>query len=106
MCRLLKFQALSVEHLHIDGDDDKNSLQDFMNEKGYTVRAEITDGKLQAYDYLFVKKGFNEDIKLPNIHTKNGEVPILQDGVVTAVQYRQYPLKKKGKKSNLARVSI
>ena len=75
MCRLLKFQALSVEHLHIDGDDDKNSLRNFMTEKGYTVRAEITDGRSRANDYIFVKKGFNEDVKLPNIHTKNGEVP-------------------------------
>ena len=68
-------QALSVEYIHIDGDDDKNSLIDFMNEKGYTVRAEITDSSFRANDYLFVRKGFNEDIELPNIHTKHGKVP-------------------------------
>ena len=72
---ILQFQALSVEYIHIDGDDDKNSLRDFMTEKGYAVRAEITDGNSRANDYIFVKKGFNEDIKLPNIRTKNGEVP-------------------------------
>ena len=64
-----------MEYIHIDGDDDKNSLRDFMTEKGYTVRAEITDGNWRANDYIFVKQGFNEDIKLPNIRTKNGEVP-------------------------------
>ena len=64
-----------MEYIHIDGDDDKNSLRDFMTEKGYTVRAKITDGTYRARDYMFVKKGFNEDIKLPNIHTKHGEVP-------------------------------
>ena len=68
-------QALSVEYIHIDGDDDKNSLRDFMNEKGYTVRAEITDSAWRANDYIFVRKGFNEDIELPNIHTKHGKVP-------------------------------
>ena len=78
MCLILLFQALSVEYIHIDGDDDKHSLREFMNEKGYTVRAEITDTKWRANDYIFVKKGFNEDIELPNIHTKNGEVPILE----------------------------
>ena len=72
---ILQFQALSVEYIHIDGDDDKNSLRDFMTEKGYTVRAEITDGNWRANDYIFVKKGFNEHIKLPSIRTKNGEVP-------------------------------
>ena len=46
-----------------------------MNEKGYTVRAEITDSTWMANDYIFVKKGFNEDIELPNIHTKHGKVP-------------------------------
>ena len=64
-----------MEYIHIDGDDDKNSLRNFMNEKGYTVRAEITDGNYRANDYIFVKRGFNEDVKLPNIHTKKGEVP-------------------------------
>ena len=64
-----------MEYIHIDGDDDKNSLRNFMTEKGYTVRAEITDGNWRANDYIFVKKGFNEHIKLPNIRTKNGEVP-------------------------------
>ena len=64
-----------MEYIHIDGDDDKNTLRNFMNEKGYTVRAEITDGRSRANDYIFVKRGFNEDVKLPNIHTKNGEVP-------------------------------
>ena len=64
-----------MEYIHIDGDDDKNSLQNFMIEKGYTVRAEITDGSGRANDYIFVKRGFNEDVKLPDIHTKHGEVP-------------------------------
>ena len=64
-----------MEYIHIDGDDDKNSLRNFMIEKGYTVRAEITDGNGRANDYIFVKRGFNEDVKLPDIHTKNGEVP-------------------------------
>ena len=54
---------------------DRDLLRDFMNEKGYTVRAEITDSSFRANDYLFVRKGFNEDIELPNIHTENGEVP-------------------------------
>ena len=69
MCTILLFQALSVEYIHIDGDDDKNSLRDFMNEKGYTVRAEITDTAWMANDYIFVKKGFSEDINLPDVHT-------------------------------------
>ena len=64
-----------MEYIHIDGDDDKNSLRNFMIEKGYTVRAEITDGNGRANDYIFVKRGFNEDVKLPDIHTKHGEVP-------------------------------
>ena len=61
-----------MEYLHIKGKDNKNSLRDFMNEKGYTVRAEITHSLAMADDYLFVKKGFNEDIKLQNIHTNRG----------------------------------
>ena len=72
----IQFQALSVEYKHIHGDDNKNSLRNFMTEKGYTVRAKITGyvkGDGGACDYMFVKKGFNEDIKLPNIRTKNGE---------------------------------
>ena len=48
-----------MEYLHIDGDDDKNTLKKFMDEKGYSVRAEITDGISRANDYIFVKKGFN-----------------------------------------------
>ena len=72
----IQFQALSVEYNHIHGDDDKNSLRNFMTEKGYTVRAKITG--YRACDYMFVKKGFNEDIKLPNIHTKNGKVPSVE----------------------------
>ena len=71
----MHFQALSVEYIHIDGDDDKNTLKKFMDKKGYSVRAEITDGNWRANDYIFVKKGFNEDVQLPNIHTKHGEVP-------------------------------
>ena len=39
-----------------------------MSEKGYTIRAKVTDDKWQAYDYIFVKKGFNEHVLLPNIH--------------------------------------
>ena len=57
---------------------DRDLLRDFMNEKGYTVRAEITDSVWRANDYIFVRKGFNEDIKLPNIHTKNGKVPSVE----------------------------
>ena len=44
-----------MEYIHIDGGDDKNSLRNFMTEKGYTVRAEITDGNWRANDYIFVK---------------------------------------------------
>ena len=48
-----------MEYLHIDGGyaggDENNSLEDFMSEKGYTIRAKVTDDKWQAYDYIFVK---------------------------------------------------
>ena len=69
-----------MEYLHIDGSyagkyENHNSLEDFMIEKGYTVRAKVTDDKWQAFDYIFVKKGFNEHILLPNIHTTDGEIP-------------------------------
>ena len=64
-----------MEFIHLNGDDDKNSLRAFMSEKGYRVRAEVTDSTWRANDYIFVKKGFNEDIELPNIHTRNGQVP-------------------------------
>ena len=68
-----------MEYLHIDGGyaggDENNSLEDFMSEKGYTIRAKVRDDKWQAYDYIFVKKGFNEHVLLPNIHTTDGEIP-------------------------------
>ena len=67
-----------MEYIHLDGDHDKSSMRDFMTEKGYTVRSEITDSTWRANDYLFVKKGFMEDIQLPNIHTKDGEVPTVE----------------------------
>ena len=72
------FQALSVEYIHLEGGQDKNSLREFMTKKGYTVRSEVTDSTWWANDYLFVKKGFNEDVKLPNIHTKDGQVPTVE----------------------------
>ena len=65
----VKFQALSVEYIHLNGDDDKDSLRRFMNEKGYTVRAKVIASNSRANDYIFVKKGFNEDINLPDVHT-------------------------------------
>ena len=69
------FQALSVEYIWMEGNDDKNTLQKFMDEKGYTVRAEVTDGHWASNDYIFVKRGFNEDVRLPDIRTKEGEIP-------------------------------
>ena len=67
-----------MEYIHINGDDDKYSLRDFMEKKGYRVRAEVTDTNWRANDYIFVKKGFNEDIKLQDIHMTNGWVPIVK----------------------------
>ena len=69
------FQAVSVEYIWMEGSDDKNSLRKFMEERGYTVRAEVTDGNWASNDYIFVKKGFNEDVRLPDIRTKEGEIP-------------------------------
>ena len=69
------FQALSVEYIWMEGNDDKNTLRKFMEERGYTVRAEVTDGNWASNDYIFVKRGFNEDVKLQNIHTEKGEIP-------------------------------
>ena len=75
MSKFQTFQALSVEYVWMEGNDDKNTLKKFMAEKGYTVRAEVTDTKWAANDYIFVKKGFNEDVELPDIHTHNGDIP-------------------------------
>ena len=59
------FQALSVEYIHLAGEgDDQNSLREFMNEKGYSVRS--WSDQAMAKDYIFVKKGFNEDVRLPD----------------------------------------
>ena len=69
------FQALSVEYIHLENNDNKNTLKEFMKEKGYIVRAEVTDTRWLANDYIFVKKGFNEDMELPDIHTHNGDIP-------------------------------
>ena len=69
------FQAISVEYVWMEGNDNKNTLKKFMAEKGYAVRAEVTDTKWAANDYIFVKKGFNEDVELPDIHTHNGDIP-------------------------------
>ena len=73
--KLHTFQAISVEYVHMEGNDNKNTLKKFMAEKGYKVRAEVTDTKWAANDYIFVKKGFNEDVELPDIHTHNGDIP-------------------------------
>ena len=69
------FQAISVEYIWLEGSD-KKTLKKFMKEKGYTVRAEVIAGGA-ANDYIFVKKGFNEDIELPDIHQHNADIPDL-----------------------------
>jgi hypothetical protein len=70
-------QALSVEYIHIDGNDSKESLRAFMEKKGYEVRATVVDSNWASNDFIFVKKGFNSDVKLQNIRTSKGEIPTL-----------------------------
>ena len=65
-------QALSVEFIHIGEaatTGSKNELESFMLDRGYTVRAMVTNRLWLANDYIFVKKGFREDILLKDIHT-------------------------------------
>ena len=59
----------------MEGNDDKHSLRKFMEERGYKVRAEVTDTHWASNDYIFVKNGFNEDVELSSIHTSKGEIP-------------------------------
>ena len=69
-CNLMHFQALSVEYIHLEGEgDDKNTLKEFMEERGYSVRS--WSDQAMAKDYIFVKKGFNEDVKLPDRFEKD-----------------------------------
>ena len=71
----MRIQALSVEYIHIDGDDSKETLRKFMEDRGYSVRATVVDGNWASNDFLFVRRGFNEDIRLPNVTTVKGEIP-------------------------------
>lgn len=60
-----------MEYTHIgkqSGTGTKNELVTFMESKGYTVRATVTHLIDLAGDYIFVKEGFREDIKLESIH--------------------------------------
>ena len=59
----------------MEGSDDKHSLRKFMEGRGYKVRAEVTDTHWASNDYIFVKKGFNEDVELSSIHTRKGKIP-------------------------------
>jgi hypothetical protein len=68
-----------VEYIHIDGKDSKATLREFMEKKGYEVRATVVDGHWLANDFIFVKRGFNADVKLPNIKTRKGEIPTINN---------------------------
>lgn len=48
------FQTLSVEFAHVDSG--KGALKDFMESKGYTAVAEVTDPNWLANDFIFAKK--------------------------------------------------
>ncbi len=61
----------------MDGGDSRHTLKRFMEARGYSLRATVVDGDWAANDYVFVKRGFNEEVRLPNIRTAKGEIPVL-----------------------------
>ena len=61
-----------MEFIHIGEaatTGSRSELESFMLDKGYVVRAMVTNRQWLANDYIFVKKGFREDIILRDIHT-------------------------------------
>ena len=66
----LDITALSVEFSHVgEVSNVKGDMIEFMARFGYEMRAKVTHYNLLAHDYIFVKKGFNEDVKLEDIAT-------------------------------------
>ncbi len=67
----LDVTTLSVEFTHVgelDGKvSSKSQMVKFMKSKGYKVRAKVTHYNNLANDFIFVKRGFNEDVALENL---------------------------------------
>ena len=60
-----------VQRTVADESEQIKELVDFMTEKGYTIRATVSSVPPVTFvnDFIFVKNGFKEHIKLEDIYT-------------------------------------